>query len=287
MFVITGITGKVGSIAANTLLDAGQQVRAVVRSEDKGAPWRARGCDIAVVPEANNSDALANAFSGATGIFLMNPPNYDSAPDFADSRRRADASAKAIADVRPGRVVLLSTVGAQASEFNLLNWARFYEHALAATGLPVAFLRAAWFMENAMWDVEPAREGRFYSHLQPLDHAIDRVSVKDIGRVAAELLKETWTGARTIELAGPEKYSPNDEAAGFAAALGRPVEAVVVPRDTWEAQFRGQGMQHPQGRMRMIDGFNEGWIDFERDGTEQRTGTVTFETVLRELTAKG
>lgn len=287
MFVITGITGKVGSIAARTLLDAGQQVRAVVRSEEKGTQWRARGCEIVVMSEADDGDALAQAFAGATGVFLMNPPNYDSAPDFADSRRRAEASAKAITAAQPGRVVLLSTVGAQATEFNLLNWARFYESGLATTGVPVAFLRAAWFMENASWDVPAARDGRFHSHLQPLDHAIDRVSVKDIGRVAAELLQETWTGARTIELAGPAKYSANDEAAGFAAALGHPVEAVVVPRDGWEAQFRGQGMQHPNGRIRMLDGFNEGWIDFERNGTEQRRGTVTFDTVLRELTAQG
>ena len=105
MFVVTGITGKVGAIAATTLLNAGEQVRAVVRSEEKGAPWRARGCKIAVVPEADDSAALARAFAGAAGVFLMNPPNYDSAPDFADSRRRAEASAKAIANVKPGRVV--------------------------------------------------------------------------------------------------------------------------------------------------------------------------------------
>ncbi|MEY9524013.1 uncharacterized protein YbjT (DUF2867 family) [Bradyrhizobium japonicum] len=125
MFAITGITGKVGAIAATTLLDAGQQVRAVVRSEEKGARWRARGCEAAVVPEADDSAALSRAFAGAAGVFLMNPPNYDSAPTFPDSRRRAEASTKAIADVKPGRVVLLSTVGAQASEFNLLNWAQF------------------------------------------------------------------------------------------------------------------------------------------------------------------
>lgn len=287
MFVITGITGKVGAIAATTLLNAGQQVRAVVRSEEKGAPWRARGCEIAVVPEADDRAALQRAFAGAAGVFLMNPPNYDSAPSFPDSRRRAEASAKAIADVKPGRVVLLSTVGAQVTEFNLLNWAHFYESALAATGVPVALLRAAWFMENAAWDVAGAREGRFDSYLQPLDHAIEMVSVHDIGRTAADLLREDWSGVRTVELSGPRKYSANDEAAGFAAALGHPVEAVIVPREGWEATFRAQGMQHPQGRIRMLDGFNEGWIDFERQGTEQRTGIVTFETVLGELTAKG
>jgi NAD(P)H dehydrogenase (quinone) len=287
MFVVTGISGKVGASAAATLLNAGQQVRGVVRSEEKGALWRARGCEIAIVPDADDSAALARAFAGADGVFLMNPPNYDSAPDFADSRRRAEASAKAIADVKPGRVVLLSTVGAQATEFNLLNWAQFYEPALAATGAPVALLRAAWFMENAAWDVAGAREGRFDSYLQPLDHAIEMVSVHDIGRTVADLLREDWSGVRTVELCGPRKYSANDEAAGFAAALGHPVEAVIVPRESWEATFRAQGMQNPQGRIRMLDGFNEGWIEFERQGAERRTGTVTFETVLGELTAKG
>ena len=287
MFAITGMTGKVGAIAASMLLDAGRQVRAVVRNEEKGAPWRARGCEIAVVPEADDSAALARAFAGTDGVFLMNPPNYDSAPTFPDTRRRAEASAKAIADAKPGRVVLLSTVGAQATEFNLLNWARYYEPALAATGVPVALLRAAWFMENAAWDVAGARKGRIDSYLQPLDHAIQMVSVRDIGRTAADLLREDWTGVRTVELSGPRMYSAKDEAAGFAAALGHPVEAVAVPRENWESIFRAQGMQNPQGRIRMLDGFNEGWIDFERQGAEQRSGTITFETVLGDLIAKG
>ncbi|MEY9524027.1 NAD(P)H dehydrogenase (quinone) [Bradyrhizobium japonicum] len=286
MFVITGITGKVGTIAASALLNAGQRVRAVVRTEEKGAVWRARGCELAVVSEANDGAALAHAFDGAAGVFLMNPPNYDSEPTFPDTRRRAEASAKALAEVKPGRVVLLSTVGAQATEFNLLNWARIYERALAATGIPVALLRAAWFMENAVWDVAGARQGKFDSYLQPLDHAIEMVSVHDVGRTAADLLREDWSGVRTVELSGPRKYSPNDEAACFAAVLGHPVRTAIVPRDSWEAAFRAQGMQHPQGRIRMLDGFNEGWIDFQRHGTEQRTGTVALERVLSELAAE-
>ncbi|MBN8901099.1 MAG: NmrA family NAD(P)-binding protein [Rhodospirillales bacterium] len=287
MFAITGITGRVGAIAAATLLKAERQVRAVVRSEEKGAAWKARGCEIAVVPDAEDQTALERAFDGVEGVFLMNPPNYDSDAGFTDTRRRVAAAMRALSKVKPGRAVLLSTVGAQVSAFNLLNWAGIYEAALAETGIPAAFLRAAWFMENASWDVAAAREGRFPSHLQPLDRAIHRVSVKDIGRVAAELLQETWTGLRRIELAGPRKYSANDEAAGFAAVLGHPVEAVAVPRDTWDAVFRKQGMRHPEGRIRMLDGFNEGWIDFERDGTERRTGRVTFESVLSELAARG
>ena len=38
MFVVMGITGKVGSTVARKLLASGQSVRAVVRSASKGAP---------------------------------------------------------------------------------------------------------------------------------------------------------------------------------------------------------------------------------------------------------
>jgi NAD(P)H dehydrogenase (quinone) len=59
-------------------------------------------------------------------------------------------------------------------------------------------------------------------------------------------------------------------AAGFAEAVRHPVRMEVVPRDTWEALFRSQGMKHPLSRIRMLDGFNEGWIDFEGNGVEHR-----------------
>ena len=41
-------------------------------------------------------------------------------------------------------------------------------------------------------------------------------------------------------------------------------------------------MNHPMPRIRMVDGFNEGWIDFERTG-EHRIGEVTLETVIAGL----
>jgi uncharacterized protein YbjT (DUF2867 family) len=286
MFVVTGITGKVGAIVADTLLAAGLPVRAVVRSEDKGDVWRSRGCEVAVVADADDADALAAAFDGAEGVFLMSPPDYDPAPGFADVRRRADAAARAIARSQPGRVVLLSTIGAQAAEVNLLNWAAIYEGMLRESGRPAAFLRAAWFMENAAWDVDAARGGRIDSYLQPVDRAIEMVSVADIGRTAADLLRETWVGARIVELSGPRRYSPNDEASVLADVLDRPVAPVVVPRDAWEARFRAEGMRHPEARLRMLDGFNEGWIDFERTGVEQRRGTVPLDAAVRALVAQ-
>src|SRR6202453_1625839 len=269
MFVINGITGKVGGRVADILLEAGLPVRALVRSVDKGASWKARGCEIALVPDAADAQSLAQAFAGATGVFLMNPPNYDSERDFPDIQRSAKASAEAIAKAKPDKIVLLSTIGAHVQEFNLLNRSTLFEHMLA----------------NAAWDLAGARSGRIESYLQPLDRKIDMVSTKDIGRAAADLLREEWSGVRIVELSGPQKYSPRDEAAAFAAALGRDVKAVEVPRAEWEQRFRREGMQHPEARIRMLDGFNEGWIDFQCEGTERRTGTVELAQVLSEVAA--
>lgn len=75
MFAVTGITGQVGGAVAKELLVAGRPVRAIVRDATCGAPWRDRGCDVAIVPDASDGAALGAALEGAKGVFLMNPPN--------------------------------------------------------------------------------------------------------------------------------------------------------------------------------------------------------------------
>ena len=285
MYAVMGITGKVGGIVARTLLAAGLPVRAVVRDADKGRPWVEKGCEVAIASIAD-ADGLTKAFSGVDGVFLMTPPDFDPEPGFPLTYEAIESIKAAIAATQPGKVVFLSTVGAQVAEFNLLNNSKITEAGLSTAEVPVAFLRAAWFMENASWDVEAAKAGVVSTFLQPLDHPIPMVATADIGGTAADLLREHWRGLRIVELEGPRRYSANDVAAGFAEALGHPVRMQPVPRDTWEALFRSQGMKHPLARIRMIDGFNEGWIDFEGGGAERCTGRIPLEAVLKALAAQ-
>ena len=285
MYAITGITGQVGGATARALLAAGQQVRAIVRSADKGRVWADRGCEIAVA-EATDVPALTRAFTGLDGVFLMTPPNFDPEPGFPGVRQVIAAAVAAVAAARPGRLVYLSTVGAHVTEFNLLTNATIAEAALRPLPVPVAFLRPAWFMENAAWDVPAAKTGTVPSFLQPLDHPIPMVATADIGQTAAGLLQDRWAGTRIVELEGPARYSANDIAAGFADALGHPVRMAPVARETWEPLFRQQGAQYPMPRIRMLDGFNEGWIDFEGGAAEHRIGPTPLDAVLRALVAR-
>ena len=110
------------------------------------------------------------------------------------------------------------------------------------------------------------------------------VATADVGAEAARLLGETWSGRRFVELQGPSRVSPNDLAATFTSLLNRPVRVEAVPRREWETLFRSQGMNNPTPRMQMLDGFNEGWIDFERSvDTEAAMGPTPLATVLRGL----
>ena len=286
MYAVTGITGKVGGIVARTLLGAGFPVRAIVRDADKGQAWAERGCEVAMASISDEA-GLTKAFSGVDGVFLMTPPDFDPEPGFPKTHEAIAAVKTAISAAKPAKVVFLSTIGAQVAEFNLLNTSKITEEGLRTVSVPVAFLRAAWFMENASGDVEVAKMlGVVPSFLQPLDHPIPMVATADIGRTAADLLRESWTGPRIVELEGPRRYSANDVAAAFVKAVGHPVRMEPVPRDTWELLYRSQGMKHPLPRMRMIDGFNEGWINFERTGSEHRTGRVTLEAVIKDLSAQ-
>ena len=282
MIAVTGITGKVGGRVARGLLAQGQTVRAVVRSRAKGDEWAALGCEV-FVASLDDAAAMTEAFRGVDGVFLMTPPNYDPKPGFPDTQKNAAAISAAIEASRPGKVVFLSTVGAQVKELNLLNNSGMTEAMLRTMPVPVAFLRAAWFMENAAWDIESAKSGVVHSFLQPLDHKIPMVATEDIAQTAVELLGQSWEGIRIVELEGPERYSANDVAAALASALGTPVRNEIVPRSTWEELFRSQGMEYPLPRIRMVDGFNEGWIEFESGQRDSRKANTTLQAALQAL----
>jgi len=283
MYAITGITGQIGGVIGRILLDARQPVRAVLRSGSKGKAWTERGCEVALAT-IENAASLAAAFRGAEAVFVLVPPNFDPQPGFPEARAIGKTLRSALETARPTRVVYLSTIGAQTSRPNLLSQHSLIEQVLKELTIPITFLRPAWFMENCRWDMAPAREhGVIPSFLQPLDKPVPMVATADIGKRAAVLLQEPWNGHRVVELEGPHRVTPNEIAAAFTKALGRSVRMQIVPRDSWEGLFRSQGMKNPLPRIQMLDGFNEGWIEFESGEAGSQKGSTSLESGLKSL----
>ena len=283
MYAIMGITGQIGGVIARTLLAAKQPVRAVVRDAIKGRAWSDCGCEV-VLATIEDRASLVAAFREAEGVFVLMPPNFDPLPEFPEAQAIGETLRAALVEANPARVVYLSTIGAQAKESNLLTQHTIIEKAISGLPIPVTFLRPAWFMENSSWDVAPAmQQGVIPSFLQPLDRPAPMVATADIGKVAAGLLQVAWSGRRVIELEGPRRVTPNEIAATFAKLLDRSVRMEAVPRESWEALFKSQGMKNPIPRIRMLDGFNQGWIDFENGEAGSQKGSVALESVLKAL----
>lgn len=285
MFVVVGATGKTGSAAMRALLAAGVHARAVVRRPEQAVFWQERGAE-AELAEITDPVALTRAFAGADAVYLINPPDY-SCPDlFAQAQKVHAALLLAAQRAGVGRIVALSSVGAQHARGtgNILTTHNL-EQQLAAYAGPVTLLRAANFMENWGWVMAPVlSQGVLPSMFSPLDRRLPMQSAADVGAAAAALMQEGGPARRVVELRGPQDYSPEDTATALQQLLGQPVRAVAVPEAQWADIFRAQGFPEctVQGFCQMYQAFNNGLNAFE--GThEVRRGSTSMKQALASL----
>ena len=245
MHLILGANGHVGSATARALLEAGEPVTVILRDESKAAPWRAKGARAAVA-DVFDAPALRRAFQGGDRLFLLNPP----APPSTATAARERASLASILSALEGsglrKIVAESTYGAQPGDrLGDLGVLFEMECALAAQPIPFAVIRAAYYLSNWDQSLPTARQGGVVHGLFPTAFRLPMVAPRDLGAVAARLLREdaVCTGVHHVE--GPARWSPADVAAAFAAALGRPVRAVETPRAEWKQALEKMGFSEP------------------------------------------
>jgi uncharacterized protein YbjT (DUF2867 family) len=262
----------------------GKQVRAVVRDEAKGHVWASKGASVAVA-DMIDGDGLRRAIAGSEAVFVIWPPLFDPSPGFPEAKGQIDSLSVALRQSEAKRIVALSTIGAHVTRPNLLNSRHMmWRSRFRQLPMPVTFLRPGWFMENHAGDVSSAiSEGIIHSYLQPIEHAIPMIATKDIGALAGTLLPESWSGKRVVELEAKTRVFSADIAAMLTDILGKPVKAEPVPRARWEEAFRAQGMKNPRPKIQMIEGFNEGWIEFEGGFEGSVKGQTSLKTVLEEM----
>jgi hypothetical protein len=86
MFLVMGITGKVGGATAEHLLTQGKEVRALVRNREKASTWANRGVELAD-GDWNDSAAIERALKGVQGAFVMLPAVWAPSPDYREAKR--------------------------------------------------------------------------------------------------------------------------------------------------------------------------------------------------------
>jgi NAD(P)H dehydrogenase (quinone) len=288
VYTVVGITGNTGRTVAKTLLAEGKEVRGVVRNESKAAEWVARGVEI-VVAELWDERAIIRAFEGSEGVYIMLPTYFEAEDMFAANTRDLANLKHAVTASGIQKVVFLSSIGAERANGTGAIF-KLHQMEAAFSSLPVstAAIRTGWFMENFNGLISTAREtGVLPSFLNPLDLRVPMIATQDIGALAADILQQTWSGHRVIELATEQLLSPIDVAATFTSTLGRDITASIVPRNQWIATYRSWGLstRSAEAMAEMIDGFNRKWIVFEDKKAERIVARTTLEEVLQQAVA--
>ena len=281
MFFVMGITGNVGGATARRLLAQGQKVRALVRTPEKAAMWADRGVEL-VHGDWNDSTAIAAALKDVEGAFVMLPAVWAPSPDFKEAKAIIANYVEALTKAPPGRVVALSSMGAnRTSGVGMITALSLLEQGFRSLVSPVAFVRAGGFFENFLYGLQVAKSGTLPVFYNPTSRKSTMVATNDIGAEVAKLLTgPAWSGHRVIELGS--MVSADEVAGQLAEVLKLEVKAFAVPRAGWAAAFEQFGI--PKGQTgpaeQMFENVNAGWMDIGVEGTEHLAGTTSARDVF-------
>ena len=288
MITVMGSTGNTGRKVTETLLYAGEKVRAIGRSESKLAHLRNVGAEVRV-GDAADAAFLASAFRGAEAVYTLLPTDRQSPDYLARQRQEGEAIVQAIRETGVRYVVALSALGAELSDgTGLIAGLHAQEERLKRLeGVNVLLLRPVSFFENffdALGLIE--EQGSITDSVAP-DLAIPMVATRDVADVAAKALAaQSWTGVVVRELLGPRDLSHRDVARILGARIGRPnLEYVQLPYADMARTLVKAGMSESFAALyvEMTRAFNEGRVKPRAGRTPENTTPTRFEDFADEL----
>jgi uncharacterized protein YbjT (DUF2867 family) len=272
-FAVVGATGSVGRVVASTLQGLGHQVRSVARSA--GISF-------------DDAAALSRAFANIDGAFLMIP--FDSgAPDL--HKREAEIGAhlaEAVSRAAVRRVVQLSGTSAHLRAGSVTG-AAMMEERLETLEIPeFVCLRGAFFMDNLLQSIGPMAESGVFAGAFAPDRPMPMVAARDVGKRAAELLVEPFSGPRVQEVLGPRDYTLTEAVRILGSAVGRPdARYLQVGYDEARAAMMRAGISAglASAVMETARSFNEGQVWARETRSPRNTTDTTLETFAAETFA--
>lgn len=224
--LVLGATGKTGSRVAARLTARGVSVRPGSRTAAVPFDWTDRG-------------TWAAALAGIDAVYLAYQP--DLAVPGAPADIRAFTALAKVSGVR--RLVLLSGRGEpEALECEAI---------VRDSGLAWTVVRCSWFAQN--FD-----EGAFADYILAGEVALPAgdvpepfVDADDIADVAVAALTEQRHGGQVYELTGPRALTFAAAVGAIAAATGREIAYIPVPRTDFAAALTSYGV--PADEISLLD----------------------------------
>jgi uncharacterized protein YbjT (DUF2867 family) len=236
MIVVTGAGGKTGQAVVAALAGRGAGVRALARRAEQGAALLAQGAQEIAVGDMRSEPDLRRALAGAEAVYHIGPNVH---PEEQAIGLNAVAAARAEG---VERFVYHSVLHPQ-TETMPHHWRKLrVEEAILASGLVFTILQSAPYMQNILAGWSGIVERGVYTVPYPVTSRLSLVDLQDVAEAAALVLTQPGHEAATYELVGTTPMSQVEVAAGLAAGLGQPVEAVAEPVAAWEQRVRTGGL---------------------------------------------
>lgn len=241
MYLITGAGGGIGSVsrrAVQSLLDGGEQVRAMVRrDDDRAEQLRTMGAEV-IVGDLTCAGDIVDAMDGVRRMFF----NMSVSPDYLRATTEVCAVAlehghlDVIVNMSQMTVSQMTLTSTDESKQHRLHW--LAEHVLNWSGLPVIHVRPTVFLDNPLFTflASPAVRDRGVLALPFGTGRTSPISADDVARVVAALLRNPdGRVGQVYELTGPEVLDIDGIAEQYSRALKRTITGEDVALDEWES----------------------------------------------------
>ena len=242
--LLVGATGLLGPEICQRLVEAGHQVRAMIRPTADGAKRAALvGLGVELVEgDLKDPASLARACAGVQAVISTASSTLSrQAGDSIESVDQQGQLALVEAARRAGvdRFVFVSFRENPSIQFPLTVAKRAVERALKSSGMAYTILQASYFME--VW-LTPALgfdaangKVRLYGDGS---RSISWISYRDVARAAAAAVIEGTAPNMVVELGGPQALSPREVVRMFEAAGAGKIATESVPEGALEAQMK-------------------------------------------------
>lgn len=282
MYVITGATGNIGSKAADILLAKGEKVRVIGRSAARLQRFVDKGAE-AAVGDLKDGAFVARAFTGATAVFAMIPPEFTAADFRAYQNEVGENIATGIGKSGVRYVVSLSSQGADLAEGTgpILGLRDQEERLNRLAGVNVIHLRPAFFMENLLMNIPLINQRGIAGSAIRGDRKIAMIATRDIAAFVAErLVRRDFEGKKFQDLLGQRDLSHNEAIAVIGPKIGIPDLKYV--QFSYEDAVKGMtemgiGVDASRLFVEMSRALNDGLFAVNRPRTPDNTTPTSIE----------
>jgi uncharacterized protein YbjT (DUF2867 family) len=224
--LVAGASGRVGGAAVEGLLEAGFEVRALVRRAEKGECLRSLGAELAVgdvteprtlVPAAEGCSGILSALGAGPGRGASEAIEYEGNFNLLSTARSAGVRRFVYSSALLADHPLAQKVG------SLREKARFERELLATEDVSSTILRPAIFMETLHMMLRGSVAFVPGRQRQPLSW----IAASDIARAAVHAFKRDITGR--YEISGPDTTTFDGAFERLGMARGRRIRTLHLP----------------------------------------------------------